>query len=499
MSIQNAYYHFNTHPSLPVDPTDPDETFGLLVVKLDKVNITSRQVFILFTVDTTGSMSDYVNNTNTKIQYAIQTLKSIVKYVSTQELDIYLQINTFNEDVHTLIPPTKITADNSEQMLARIHSIDADGMTNIEAALKSATASILEYAESNPTHSCVHIFMTDGDPTCGETDANELVKYVSTDYLSINIGFGVDHNAKLLCKISNIVNGEYHFIDNVEHASIVYGESLHKVLYPCLHNVRITIENGLIYDWTKNKWSSAIYENTLISEITKYYHIKTKTIDDIAIALTAYNECFTENEQLYMNHVEQSISRLPDLIDVNGDILHDIDIVKFAFRQRILELLYDATHIVRDDVTTIKTQIREIFRQLRTYAQANDLIADGMIKQMMNDLYIAYWNIGNDTGEIYIYGRQSSQGNQYAHTPGNHQTHTYNNDNDFEIPPRPVLRRFNPFHRPARWNQRNVIDELTVDDSIDTEGITDREFSCYSTPGVRTTTNSIRGFDNENE
>ena len=200
-----------------------------------------------------------------------------------------------------------------------------------------------------------------------------------------------------------------------------------------------------------------------------------------------------------MTHIEEHISRLPDLIDFEGNTIHDPDIVKFAFRQCILELLYEATHNVTDDVTTIKTRIREVFRKLRTYAHDNDLIADGMIKQLMNDLYLAYWNIGNETGKIYIYGRQSSQGNQHAHTPGNHQTHSYNNDNDFEVPPRPILRRFNQFNTPVRWNSTDVLDELNTNDSIDTGGNTDHEFSCYSTPGVRTTTSSIRDFDDENE
>ena len=114
--------------------------------------------------------------------------------------------------------------------------------------------------------------MTDGEPTHGANTSRELIECVSNEYLSINIGFGTDHNAKLLCEISNLSNSEYHFIDNVENSSVVYGESLHKVLFPCLHNVNIYVENGLIYDWINNEWSTSIYENTLISEIKKYYH-----------------------------------------------------------------------------------------------------------------------------------------------------------------------------------------------------------------------------------
>ena len=396
MPLRNAYYQFNTYPSLPVNPTGTDDdTFGILVIELNQVNITTNPVFILFTVDATGSMSDYATHNTTKIQHVIQTLKSIVKYLSTQEPDIYIQINTFNCDVHTLIPYTKVTPQILEHMLTVLQTIDADGGTNIEAALKSATESITEYAHENPTHSCVHIFMTDGEPTYGAITPHELVQCVSNDYLSINIGFGTDHNAKLLCALSNLSNSEYHFIDNVEHASVVYGESLHKVLYPCLHNVQIRVENGFIYDWINDTWTTTIYENTLISEIKKYYHIKTTTPAFINPMLTAYNVHENETDR---RQIEEYIDILPDLHDNEGNIVHDKNIIKFAFRQCVLEVLYKATHtdhnIRNNDVLlVIKNHIRDLFRIIRTYTQDNNLFSDRIIIQLMNDLYLAYWNI----------------------------------------------------------------------------------------------------------
>ena len=206
MPLRNAYYQLNTHPIIPVNPTGTnDDTFGVLTLDLNEVNITTRPVFILFTIDTTGSMCEYATGSSTKIHYAIQTLKSIVKYLSTQETDIYIQINTFNTEVHELIPHIKVTPQSVEQMLTLLCTIDADGTTNIEAALNSASATMNEYAEMNPTHSCVHIFMTDGEPTDGATTTTELINCITNDYLSINIGFGIDHNAKLLCKTG--ING----------------------------------------------------------------------------------------------------------------------------------------------------------------------------------------------------------------------------------------------------------------------------------------------------
>jgi Mg-chelatase subunit ChlD len=505
MSISNTYYQINTLDTFPVNPTGTDdEDFGVLVLELGKADITKRPIFILFTIDATGSMRDYASSHTTKIQFAIQTLKNIIKYLSTLEIDAYVQINTFNEDVHVLIPPTGVSTQSIDNMITQLETVDATGATNIEIALKAATTSISDYAGVNPTHSRVHIFMTDGDPTSGATTSAELLTCTSNDYLSINIGFGPDHNAKLLCELSNRTNSEYHFIDNIEHASMVYGESLHKVLYPCLYNVRVHIENGFIYDWQNNKWADHIYENTLIGEMKKYYHIKSSTPNDITAHITGYHEYQTENQEYYVTHIEEDVYRLPDLLDLSGNTVHDTDIIMFAFRQCVLEVLHKATHLSSstgfNEKIELKDHVRDLFRKVRSYAVECQSLTNGIIKQLLNDLYIAYWNIGDTCGEIYIYGRHSSQGNQYAHTPGNIRIPEYTHDNIFDIPPMPVLRRNNRrpgFNAPrGRWTGPYVSRlELDIDDADSYNGQTDNEYSCYSTPGIRRTTTSIQQYE----
>ena len=123
-----------------------------------------------------------------------------------------------------------------------------------------------------------------------------------------------------------------------------------------------------------------------------------------------------------------------------------------------------------------------------------------MNQQLLNDLYLAYWNIGDVYGEIYIHGRHSSQGNQYAHTPGNIRLPNYNVDDIIDMPPRPVLRRSmnhhfhnSPFQFSSQVTESDL--ELNLNDEDSYTGQTDNEYSCYSTPSIRRTTNSIQQFD----
>ena len=497
MHIKNSYIQINDNNDYPFKLLDnEEERFGILNIELDKVEIAKSPIFILFTVDTTGSMTDYSSNNKTKMEYAIQTLKSIMKYLSLYDINVTIQINTFNIETEILIEPIIITKDNVKDIIEKIDAIDADFVTNIEKALETANNCIHEYKLQNSDSECVHIFMTDGEPTAGSLNTNELVNCVSDDYISINIGFGDDHNATLLSQLSNLKNGEYHFIDKIEKSSIVYGESLHKVLYPCLKNINISIENGLIYDWKTNEWKTEIYENVLISEMTKCYHVKTDDILNISANLIADVENVQED---MVNHkkLEEKIYKLPDLINNQNEIIVDNTITKFAFRQRVLEILYDAHRIKGNgEIIKIQKKLKDLFAILVKYMCDNEILEDNILNQLKNDLYITYWNIGTKNA-MYINGRYMAQGNQSAYTPSNHILNISDNINIDDEIPRPILRRSRNILQANIFEIIN--DDLNIQyDSNDDEqslGTTDNEYSCYSTPGTRNTVNTIRLYD----
>ena len=494
MYIKNSYIQIDNNNDYPFKLLDNEaDRFGILKIELDKVEIIKSPIFILFTVDATGSMTDYASKNKTKMDFAIQTLKSIMKYLSLYDINVTIQINTFNIETEILINPIIITKDNVKYITDKIDTIEADFVTNIENALQTANKCIHEYKLQNSDCECVHIFMTDGEATAGCLTTNELVKCVSEDYISINIGLGNDHNAVLLNKLSNLKNGEYHFIDKIEKSSVVYGESLHKVLYPCLKNIIISIENGFIYDWKTNEWKTEIYENVLISEMTKYYHVKTDDMLNISANLTADIE-ITKEDMVYHKKIEENIYKLPDLINNENEIVVDNTITKFAFRQRVLEILYDPHKIPQE--------IKDLFNVLVKYMRDNGLLEDNMLNQLKNDLYITYWNL-NTNNSIHINGRYMAQGSQSAYTPSNHISLSMNDMNIDNQRPRPIMRRtrhdlhINIFGINDDDNDDN--DDNDNDDDNDDDdnslGTTDNEYSCYSTPGTRSTVNTIRLYD----
>ena len=113
----------------------------------------------------------------------------MMKYLSTLDTDIFVQVNTFNTKVDELVTCIKITPDNVEEINNKIKGIVCDGSTDIGLALTKANEDLLKYAEENPGHQLAHVFMTDGDPTAGVMSLPVLVGMVNESFNNKNISY----------------------------------------------------------------------------------------------------------------------------------------------------------------------------------------------------------------------------------------------------------------------------------------------------------------------
>jgi hypothetical protein len=165
-----------------------------------------------------------------------------------------------------------------------------------------------------------------------------------------------------------------------------------------------------------------------------------------------------------------------------------------------------------EELNAKKQQIKDLFDKIQTYVAEHNMQKDGIITQLLNDLYLAFWNIGAVDGGMYIFGRHSSQGNQQAHTPGNDRIKFNNVNNALNIPPVPVLRRLNRMN--TQFNPHSMFDpdsqanppgpdlfttnihpiNLVWPEEVGCDSAED-EYSSYSTPGIKKTTDSIRLYD----
>ena len=426
--IEYSYAQFHTLPDMPISKIiDEDETFGTITLKINKTNITTTPTLFLFTIDTTGSMSESAYKNVSKMTVVKQTFNSMITYLSNLETPIYIRVHSFNETVTVVVDNMLITKDNFTEIIYKIDNLLPDRSTNIGDALKSANDLMEKYSNENPNHQVVHIFMTDGEATFGITNENELAKIVNTSFSNNFVGFGLDHNASLLKKLSDLENSEYMFVDNMENTTMIYGETIHRYLYSAIKNAEIRIEDGLIYNWKTNTWDNKLVEPIIISEVEKIYHIKSKNIEELEIELYGIIDSDNNNVQLL-----DTIEIMPDLISFNNIkneeqineqeidednyVIQPNDLSKYMFRQRTQELLFISKNFVDNDkINNFKTELKSFFKIMRDYMKNNDLLKDKFMITLCDDICITYRSVGTAVGLMYSASRSTSQGRQQTY------------------------------------------------------------------------------------
>jgi hypothetical protein len=390
-------------------------------------------------------MDESSGSPESKMFYLKATFVNMIRYLATlEEGEIYIQVNCFDTECSTIIQPVRVSKNNAEDLIGIIKSITADGMTRLDKPLSVARDTFAAYLSANPTHKGVHIFMTDGTPTAGEKNGNHLSSLVDDGYTNIFIGFGGNHNSELLRKCSNKKHGSYLFIDDAENTAVLYGETLHQVLYPAMTDVRICLENGLIYNWKTNEWLPEIHEEVVIGDCEKVYHIKrtegwmmasvygqdlsSKDLSNKDLSSKDLSSKDLSSKDLSSNSQDspsqgppllEEIDELPLLKDLTTGEVNYPDVARYLFRQKVLECLYQATHYSRTEQRVCKNAIQDIFRKIRRYMREQNIVDDPFMTRLCDDLKIVYSTLGTGHGIMFATARHTSQGYQQLFSPSN--------------------------------------------------------------------------------
>jgi Ca-activated chloride channel homolog len=191
-------------------PDNWSRGFFTFIAEPDPSNTTQiiNKVFTLI-IDRSGSMS------GTKITQAKQAASYIVNHLNEGDQFNIVQFNESNSAVwnsHQQYNPT-----NAQTALNFINNISASGMTNIGSAFLTA---IPQFNNTSNETANIIIFLTDGCPTAGITDTQQLRTYIhnlmaineATIYL-YNFGIGInDVNTQLLTQTSTDNHGLVQFL-----------------------------------------------------------------------------------------------------------------------------------------------------------------------------------------------------------------------------------------------------------------------------------------------
>jgi len=218
------------------------------------------------------------------------------------------------------------------------------GLTNIDDALTASLDQAYEDSVSN-----ILVFLTDGEPTWGNTDKDSILAHVNdNNKKSVRIfsfGVGSEINKSLLADLANSNHGYANFIASDDSIALVINEHFQRISKPVMTDVQLSI-NGLnnwdTYPKTLGDlyWGSQIVQLGLYNtggsyNVTLSGKLRSKTVE--------YNKIIsfpdTSGGQKFVPRLwaKEKIDHLLNLIAIYGESDELVDqIVELSLRYQVL-------------------------------------------------------------------------------------------------------------------------------------------------------------------
>lgn len=346
----DGYFLLTAAPSFIIDEN-----------KIDNKDIT-------FVIDVSGSMA------GKKLRQAKQALLYCVNNLNQGD---GFEIIKFSTEAYALFwKIVNANSNNIKQAEKFIDDLKPVGGTNIEEALSLA---LNGYEGSNRTH--LIIFITDGKPTIGETDDDNLIKKISDlndDKTRIfTFGIGNEINTHLLDKITEISRATRSYITPDEDIEVKISSFYDKVQSPVLTNLSLSFSNGIKTNKTYPRNLLDLFKGSSITIFGRYEGNGKSTISLNGI-LKGSRKTFTVNTEFSENNIEydfipplwasRRIGYLLDQIRLNGEDIELVEEITQLAREHGIVTPYTSYLIMEDE--EIRLRRNEIVEDFQTLPPA---------------------------------------------------------------------------------------------------------------------------------
>jgi Ca-activated chloride channel family protein len=191
---------------------------------------------VAFVLDTSGSMA------GKKLEQAKKALQFCVENLNTSDR---FEIMRFSTDVEPLFGQlTEATKQNRERAQSFVQDLKAIGGTAIDDALRQVLAS----RPAKDDRPFMIVFLTDGEPTVGETDEDTIVAHVKKENEGRTrvfcFGIGEDVNTHLLDKIAEETRAAAQYVLPEEDLELKVSSFFSKITEPVLANPALRVTGG---------------------------------------------------------------------------------------------------------------------------------------------------------------------------------------------------------------------------------------------------------------
>jgi Ca-activated chloride channel family protein len=209
---------------------------------------------VLCIFDKSGSMS------GEKIQQAKGALKFVLGQLKPQDRFNLVIFSDAVDQAFDGLQPAQ--GDPLAKAQARVAALDADGGTDINSALKAGAA--LLKPDGRPAYV---IFMTDGLPTVGETDVNNILSAAKSEFdKNVKLfvfGVGYDVNTTLLDTLSYDHSGSATYVAPGEDIEQKVSDFYSRISSPALTGIKLELAGLDTYDVMPRELPDLFHNNEL--------------------------------------------------------------------------------------------------------------------------------------------------------------------------------------------------------------------------------------------
>ncbi len=209
---------------------------------------------VIFVIDVSGSMS------GEKIEQAKKGLKFFIEHLNPRDR---FTIIAFSTDLNVFKGRLeKATGSAKNKAKKFVEKLEALGGTNIYDALRKA----FEISAREGGKSYI-IFLTDGQPTVGQTDEKsitELVRQSLKEEKVFVFGVGYDVNTVLLDEIASIGCGAVEYVEPNSNLELVLTSFFTKIKYPALEKIKLEFKGIDVSKLHPSKIPALFYGQTVM-------------------------------------------------------------------------------------------------------------------------------------------------------------------------------------------------------------------------------------------
>ena len=455
-------------PAVPANTNDkynPTQTtpFDVKIELMNKETDGSARHFGFFKLTTSAFPEGHKKRGNYRVHIALDvstsmreenrlglakdtTVKMVEFLASTSkenpELNFWLTLTTFSTGARIVINNSKVSEDTVRLIISAVQQIRTENSTNFEASFKLDREIMEKQAaadqEAGNTVTTLHIVMTDGEVTAGNTNEDELKGMLCNNVEHVFIGYGAGHKAACLMNLASVnEKSSYLFLDHPTKMGAMFAQIFCPHLFTSISDVEIELTGAKFLDIESGLEVETLFVKRIAADTTKTFHIMTDPRVD-AVHYADGDEDRHRVKEIYMRMQFRSFDNA-DLeeppnypfcksFSIVSATTHSLDVQKERKRWAVLVLMKDAKELKNREQAHQQHQIQtrswfdaslfkeerdslirratELKDEIKEFAEQNGIADDEMLKDLTTDLVICICAIpSHEHGLMYINSR----------------------------------------------------------------------------------------------